>query len=208
LFEKDLDSQKKYNGAICCDDFARDPSCDNLFSADDIPEKDTYLPGSVFFQFACFGYGTPSLSDYNYWIGKPELNSEESFISPFPKKLLSIKNGPVAYIGHDDVAWLHGFYDPKNRVLANRWDSRIFPFKTAIENLLKGQPVGYAMSAMHEEYNIGNQVLSQAMLYLAKKRPISVPFKSELAHTFIKRSDAQNYFIFGDPAVRLRIPAA
>ena len=120
--------------------------------------------------------------------------------------MLSNPEGPIAYVGHVDTAWLHGFWDPKDRMIANRWSTRIFPFKSAVEQLLKSQPVGYAMNPMHEEFNIGNHTLSQAMLLKAKKIPLSAPFKSNLVNTFIKRSDAQNYLILGDPAVRLKIP--
>ena len=57
-----LETQKRYNGAICCQ-HSGDLTLDALFTGEDVPKNEPFLEGAVFFQFACFGYGTPALSN-------------------------------------------------------------------------------------------------------------------------------------------------
>ena len=99
-------TQKKLNGAIYCQGEEDTPLDDLLFTSYDIPDGEPFLEGSVFFQFACFGYGTPSESDFQHWQdGGMVINSQQDFVSDMPKKLLSHERGPLAYIGHVDLAW-------------------------------------------------------------------------------------------------------
>jgi hypothetical protein len=178
--------------------------------ADDVPIDEPFLEGSVFFQFACFGYGTPSQSDFMHWLGSPELNSEEDFVAAMPKRLLAHPRGPVAYIGHLDTAWLHGFDDPNDPSILEKWHPRIAPFVFAVNTLLKEtNPIGMAMVEMNKRYDITNAILTSTLDRLARgKIRINSDYFSRIADTFITRSDAQNYMVFGDPAVRLRIRMA
>lgn len=204
---ENFEFQKKYNGALCCQS-SGPLTLDDLFAADDVPLDQPFLEGSVFFQFACYGYGTPAESDYMHWLGNPELNAEADFVAALPKRLLAHPRGPVAFIGHVDTAWLHGFLDPDSPHIFERWDPRIAPFKRAVECLLQVQPAGLAMAEMNKRYDVGNALLTNAFDRLQRGRTRVTPeFQSRLASTFITRSDAQNYMIFGDPAARLRIPA-
>lgn len=201
-----LDFQKEVNGAICCQHKKGEPFEKWGFTGGDVPFDKPFLEGSIFFQFACFGYGTPAESDYSHWLDKPELNCEKDFVAALPKKLLSHPKGPIAFVGHLDTAWLHGFDDPNNPYPSDRWNPRMSPFVSAVNNLLGTQPVGLAMSEMNERYGIGNAQLSN---FLDRVQRNKVTFEARwqwLVDTFITRSDAQNYMIFGDPAVRLRIP--
>jgi Peptidase family C25 len=198
--------QKRLNGAICCQHSQNDPLENWLFAADDVPLEKTFLEGAVFFQFACFGYGTPSESDFNHWLGRPQLNTSADFVASLPKRLLAHPKGPVAFIGHVDVAWLHGFADPNDPYILERWHPRIEPFVQAVDVLLKVQPVGLAMASMNKRYNIGNALLTSTFDRLQRGKIQMTPeFHTRLVDAFITRSDAQNYFIFGDPGVRLRI---
>jgi hypothetical protein len=201
--------QKRFNGSICCQKVAGTQLIENLFTAADVPSDDKpFLEGSIFFQFACFGYGTPAQSDFSHWVnGNSELNSKIDFISALPKSLLAHPKGPIAYIGHIDTAWLHGFDDPKNPYIIEKWSPRIAPFLFAIDTLLQdANPVGPAMAEMNERFNICNAVLTSALDRLQRnKTTMSPEFFGRLSDTFISRSDAQNYLIFGDPAARPRI---
>ncbi len=206
---ENFETQKRFNGAICCQKVPGTNLVDNLFSADDVPSRDDpFLEGSIFFQFACFGYGTPAVSDFSHWLnGSSEFNSQSDFISSLPKKLLAHPKGPVAYVGHVDTAWLHGFDDPDNPYIIEKWHPRIAPFVCAIDTLLQEtNPVGPAMSEMNSRFNIFNAILTNALDGIQRKGKSMAPeFYNRIADTFIFRSDAQNYLIFGDPAARLRI---
>jgi hypothetical protein len=167
--DQSLDFQKKYNGGICCEHAFGEPTEDWLLSADDVP-NDSFLEGAVFFQFACFGYGTPAQSDYMRWQGDPGLNSNEDFVAALPKKLLAHPCGPIAFIGHCDTAWLHGFDDPQNPNLLSAWHQRLEPFLRAVRVLLGvGQPVGLAMADMSKRYDLLNARLTMACDSLRKK---------------------------------------
>lgn len=206
-----LEIQKRYNGAICCQHSPDDPTESWLYSADDLPQvppDEPFLEGSVFFQFACFGYGTPAESDFNHWLGKPGVNSQEDFVAALPRRLLAHPRGPVAYIGHVDTAWLHGFNDPEAPFLQEAWHPRIAPFVNTVEELLlNSRPAGYAMREMARHYNIGNALLSSTYDRIKRgKVKVDEGFLARLVSAFITRSDAQNYMVYGDPAARLFIP--
>lgn len=204
---EDLEIQKRLNGAICCQ---RTPevktSKDWLFTADDAITEEPFLEGAVFFQFACFGYATPAESDFMHWLGGETVNAKQDFVAALPKRLLAHPFGPVAFVGHVDTAWLHGFDDPDQPFPMDVWDRRIAPFIQALNKLLTVEPVGRAMAAMNERYSTTNAILTGTYDRLKRGRVQPTPqFWSKLADTFITRSDAQNYLVFGDPGARLRI---
>jgi hypothetical protein len=201
-----LETQVRVNGAIVCQ--PSDAGDSDLFTADDIPLGDPVLEGSVFFQFACFGYGTPAESDYMHWLGAPELNSDRDFVAALPKRLLAHPRGPIAFVGHVDTAWLHGFDDPENPYVIERAHPRLMPFAKAVDSLLETRPLGLALEWMNRRYATGSAVLSSALDRM--RRPggsFDQEMRAGIADAFIFRSDAQNYHVFGDPAARLRIPA-
>ncbi len=201
-----LDLQKRINGAICCQGVERSSGDECLYSAEDIPSDRSFLDGSVFFQFACFGYGTPAISDFYHWFREPTLNAEEDFVAAIPKKLLSLPEGPIAYIGHLDAAWVVGFMDPSERFKPISWHSRIRPFKSAVETLLAARPVGLAVEDMNKRLAEHNQAITSAYDTFQEEGNLTKQAIESLAGSFIFRTDAQNYMVFGDPAARVRIP--
>ncbi len=205
-----IDQQKKYNGAICCQ--ARGQlTMQDLFCADDVPAKEPFLEGAVLFQFACFGYGTPAQSDYTHWIAEegmmPRKYADADFIAALPKRLLAHSRGPIVYVGHLDTAFLHGFTDQNDPYLMERWHDRIQPFVHAVDQLLEVQPSGLAMEDMNKKYSISNIMLNGIYDRLQRGTFKWTPdTEKRFLDTWIIRSDAQNYMVFGDPAARLRIP--
>ena len=123
-------------------------------------------------------------------------------------RLLAHPRGPVAFVGHLDTAFLHGFADAANPHSLDRWHNRIAPFKTAIDRLLGVQPSGLAMEDMNRRYAVCNALLTNTY---DRQRRHEVQWTKVLQERFldcwITRSDAQNYMVLGDPAARLRIPA-
>jgi hypothetical protein len=209
LTNKPLEQQKALNGAICCQSRGA-LTLDDLFSAEDVPKSEPFLEGAVFFQFACFGYGTPAQSDYSHWLtGAPEKLASEDFTAALPKRLLGLDRGPIAFVGHVDTAFLHGFTDPHEPHLMERWSNRMQPFVHAIEQLLAVQPSGLAMDGMNRKYSIANALLTTAYDRQRRGTLTWTPDSSRrFVDSWIVRSDAQNYLVFGDPAARLRIPDA
>lgn len=201
-----FETQKRLNGAICCQ-HAGVLTMDALLSAEDIPLNKPFLEGSVFFQFACFGYGTPAQSDYTHWLeGVPEKYTDNDFTAALPKRLLAHPRGPIAFIGHLDTAFLHGFADTAEPHSLDRWHTRISPFVHAVNSLLQIQPSGLAMNDMNMRYSVCNALITNT--YDRQRRGKlnwTDTLKRRFLDNWIIRSDAQNYMVLGDPAARLRI---
>lgn len=203
-------TQQRYNGAICCQDEGGPLTLDQLFSADDVP-SDPFLEGAVVFQFACYGYGTPAQSEYAHWMpetwGKTARNATSDFVAALPKRLLSHPRGPIAFVGHLDTAFLHGFADASQPHTVDRWHARIAPFKRAVDQLLGVQPSGLAMEGINERYSICNAMLTNVSDRIQRGTMTwTEEAKLNFMDTWITRGDAQNYLIFGDPAASLRLP--
>jgi hypothetical protein len=199
--------QESVNGAICCQDLA--PGGVGLFTAADVPQGDKpFLEGAVFFQFACFGYGTPAESDFDHWIGgNGRLSSTKTdFVAALPKRLLAHPRGPIGFIGHVDLAWMHGFTDPDNPHLIERWHPRVETFVAAVRSLIGVEPAGLALERMNRLYNVTNAMLANAVDRMQRPGGTRAEdFQRRVIDTFVLRSDAQNYHVFGDPAARLSI---
>lgn len=201
-----LDIQKRYNGAICCQHQGQ-LTQDHLFLADDVPFDQPFLEGAVFFQFACFGYGTPAESDFAHWVdGIPKKYADSDFVAALPRRLLAHPRGPIAFIGHIDMAFLHGFVEPEVPFIFDRWHSRIAPFKVAVDQFLAVEPSGLAMREMTLRFNTENQRITSVYDRISRNKwQWNADRNVRFLDSWITRSDAQNYMIFGDPAAHLRI---
>lgn len=197
--------QREINGAIVC---TPEPGAtgQSLLAASDIPADTPVAEGAVVFQFACFSAGTPAESDYAHWLGRQCLNAQADFVAALPNRLLAHPRGPLAFIGHVDLAWLHAYDDPDDPDLGESWHPRLRPFITAVETLLAPQPVGLAMTAMNKRFDVGNAGLASAFdLQRRGNLPDTPEYRRKLVRSFITRSDAQNYLVLGDPAVYPRM---
>jgi hypothetical protein len=206
--QQTLEVQKRYHGAICCQKTGQEQEIqDWLFMADDIPSDTPFLEGAVFFQFACFGYGTPAESDYAHWrTGVPQKYADMDFVAALPKRLLAHPRGPIAFIGHLDTAFLHGFADVETPHIFNRWHTRIAPFIEAVDYLLGVQPSGLAMRGMNNRYSVCNALITNTYDRQRRGRlQWDAALEARFLDNWITRSDSQNYMTFGDPAARLRI---
>jgi len=207
-----LATQQRLNGAIAC---ARTGSLDGmLLRAEDVPGDDVACAeGALFFEFACWGYGTPRRSTSDHWVGGGEDdNADEDFVASLPTRLLAHPHGPVAFVGHLDTAWLHGFDDPAKPVpqLGQLYHRRLEPFLTAVDQaLLNRFPAGLALGDL-----TGRTALLSVSLanFFNKLRStgrsldeLNPTERRALADSFIRRNDAMNFLLLGDPAARVRV---
>lgn len=202
-----VEDQMRYNGALCCQTPGH-PRPREIFSADDVPLDRPFMEGAVFFQFACLGYGTPASSDFHHWVPDyPNQFSGREFVSAMPKRLLSHPRGPLAYVGHLDIALLHGFSDPKDPQGTGRWGARMSAFVGTVNKILGVKPYGMALQDINDRFNTANFAITNT--YDRQRRGTfqwNEQNEMRLVDNWLVRTDAQNYMILGDPAVRLRLP--
>lgn len=200
-------NQRTLQGSIVCQDhqFPLEPDKRIGFvSGYDVAEG-FGLPGGIHFLFACYGAGSRSKSDFARYvptdIGRNRLIRTEAkdtdFVSYLPMRLLANpQGGALAVVGHVDPAWIHSLQSPVTK------GRRIYPFGFALARLLRGKPVGYAVTAFNQKYSD----LSTDLLSMIEDLELDdiAPDPEDLGDLWICRNDAQNYAIIGDPAVRLR----
>jgi hypothetical protein len=197
-------------GALLCQDWTGFGSVrpEHYFAAADLAPCRVH--GLVAFFFACFGAGTPRADNFAFGAdapaaGGPErLLADRPFVAALPQALLSHpQGGALAVLGHVERAWVHSFqpldesFRPVGGVGPN-----LTMFRNCVARILSGEPVGHATREISEKYAfLSVQLLS--LLTPAEGRQAEA--ERALVNAWIERTDAQNYVLLGDPAVRLRV---
>lgn len=198
------EARRREQGALC---FGRNTT----LQAGDVPDA-PFLPGGLWLMLACYGAGTPDHSAYWHWLarlrqagqfgGAPDVvlrglpgAGEAPFIAALPKRLLALEHGPLAILGHIDLAWTYSFqeYDEGPQSRAGR-------FLGALRFLVEGERVGVAF----QELVRGTQDIDQQILAVQsglEMGTLSAP--AWLGHLWMARNDLCSYVVLGDPAVRL-----
>jgi hypothetical protein len=194
------------------------------------------LPGGMWLAVACFGAGTAETSDYRHWLDTlrrtghvgseiehvlDTLAHERPFVAAVPKAALADPRGPLAFVGHVDLAWTYSFFDLDDR--PRRRPGRIVG---VIQALLNGHRAGVAMRRLlrfFAEVNTELTALQDAQAR-AGLGPIESPGsagarsnatccgesiddreRARRGHLWMLRQDLAGYVLLGDPAVRLPI---
>lgn len=200
--------QEHEQGAIVCGDWPESGTAavkpEHFLCGRDVREAGALdARGMIAFFFACYGAGTPRYDEYSKQdyktSGKPI--AQRAFIADLPKALLSLERGALAVVGHVERAWGTSFLgevsaDPQ--ALKTRSRAHVAVFESALDQLLKGYPIGDAM----DFFNIRYAALSTEINALDPDR--LDPHK--LVELWTTTHDARGYIIIGDPAVRLALP--
>lgn len=170
-----------------------------------------FVPGGLWFALACYGAGTPAASAYRPWLeslaqqgvgsdiaavlaGLPPPGARP-FIAAAPKAALASPSGPLAVIGHVDLAWTHAFSDTDGRSL-----DRPGRFGHVVRAALRGDRLGTA----HQQLTrfAGEASTELATLYASEAQGYPVdPLRR--ARVWMLRQDVADYVLLGDPAARL-----
>lgn len=190
--------QMSAQGALLCQDWLEfdKPGEDDYFAAADLP-SDASLHGMIAFHFACYSIGTPQLDNFAHEPGTmPPVIAERPFIAALPKAMLAhTRNGALACIGHVERAW-------ECSIVTDGAGPQLLPFQNAIDCILGGKPVGYAMKDFNQRY----AALSTELANVLEQAGFGVAIDNlELANMWVGRNDAGGYLVLGDPAVRLRV---
>ncbi len=203
--------QRSQQGAILCSDWPGQgtPLAQHLLCADDIG-ADAQLMGLIAFLFACYGAGTPHFDDFavqtqkqagQQAAGLGQLERAEiapvPFVAQLPQRLLGHpRGGALAVVGHVDRAWGSSFL----------WEGaqQVATFESALTRLFAGDRLGFVMEDFNNRYaELSTEVA--ARIEAIKYREIVPP--EELARLWTANSDARNYIVIGDPAVKLAVGA-
>ncbi len=187
--------------------------------ANDILGK-TFMPGCLWFMFACFGAGTPSQSKFHHWLaslkrqglfhGHPESvlrslpgGNERPFIAALPQAALANPDGPLGIIGHLDLAWTYSFLELDSGLCTRRADK----FYNLLKLAMNGDRFGVVINELTRAYVAKNTELThrydQAATAQVKGGPAHVD-KARLSHLWMTRQDLLGYTLLGDPAARLQ----
>ncbi|HWO25084.1 MAG TPA: hypothetical protein VNO30_40375 [Kofleriaceae bacterium] len=176
-----------------------------------------FLPGGMWLAVACFGAGTAETSDYRHWLDilrrtghvgseighvLDTLAHERPFVAAVPKAALADPRGPLAFVGHVDLAWTYSFFDLDDR--PRRRPGRIVG---VIQSLLNGHRAGVAMRKLLQffaEVNTELTALEDAQVR-AGLGTIADHERAQRGHLWMLRQDLAGYVLLGDPAVRLPI---
>jgi hypothetical protein len=174
-----------------------------------------FLPGGVWFCFACFSAGTPTHSLYTPWVRElaqtspsmarvlaslPQLPDEEPFIASLPKAALANPEGPLAVMGHVDLAWTLSF-----RAQGQRTHSRFF---RVLRALAQGSRAGPSLMELLRFFSETNMALTAREEHAAREvergRKVFASAQ-EHAYLWLQRQDLMGFILLGDPAVRLPV---
>jgi hypothetical protein len=193
------------NGALCCpreDEAILDPARD-LISTDLIGSAPCF-PGSIIVMQSCYGFGMPSESAMDRRRGLLPGGKREDRVSALPRKWLANPRGPIAFIGHLDIALV-----PKGEAVPRDGFDPLVPFTWLIEAIcLRGHTVGHAMSGLRRTIaNLSNLSLMLLDRHERGKRGLRgrlaswVPARRRMvAEKLLRKNDAGNVLLFGDPA--------
>ena len=180
---------------------------DFFFSGSDLGD-DARLWGAITVFFACFGAGTPRLSDFHHLKEyRPEERlhlADRALLAPLPRRLLSHpKGGALAVVGHVERAWTASFKVPG----LSGPDSRdLQAFEQLFSLLFRGYPIGAAMEEMDSRYaNFSTELTNELFPVLHQGMDYDQDRKFKVARLWTANNDARNYIIVGDPAVRLPV---
>ncbi|WP_428264809.1 hypothetical protein [Haliangium sp.] len=196
-----------------------------------------FLPGGLWLYFACFGAGTPGESSYRHWLevlargGMASAGRLQALLSALPaqggfssgmgRAALANPDGPVAVIGHVDLAWSYSYEDPSPGASGRvRGVGRAQHFVNAMCHLLQRprgaepgdwQPgrVGAAMSKLRAPLGDVGEALNTRYDDCQRRGlgPEGGDAEARLAlgHLWMLRQDLSAYVLLGDPAARLSL---
>jgi hypothetical protein len=190
--------QRPGQGALLCQDWAGFGSFQpaHYYAAADLASA--HVHGMVAFLFACFGAGTPRTDNFLFGSKQPAADSPErlltdrAFVAALPQELLAHpQGGALAVLGHVERAWAHSIQplDENFRPVGNV-GPQLTMFRNCIARILSGEPVGHATVLLLTLVGQGDGSGAES--------------EKALVNAWIERTDAQNYVLLGDPAVRIR----
>jgi hypothetical protein len=178
-----------------------------------------FVPGGIWLMFACFGAGTPGHSAYHPWLARLQQageydedlaavlaslpgEGEPPFLAALPQAALANPDGPLAVIGHLDLAWSYGFHDLDKM----SGGARHRRFHELVAQLVRGSRVGLALggSLMRARTQVQTElaIAAAAEAHAGQDR---LDQRVRLGHRWMVLADLDGYLVLGDPAARMAV---
>jgi hypothetical protein len=187
-------------GALLCQDWpgpllARGPVDEAQYLAGHHLDAGTPVGPKVVFSFACFGAGTPRVSDYPGGPDGAEELAASGFTARLPQRLLGSRaGGALAFVGHIDRAWSCSF-------LWKGLAAQVTPFESTLLALMDGARLGSAMESLSSRYaEIATELTHRLDGLRRRGKRID---DADLVGLWTAMHDARAYVVLGDPAVRV-----
>ena len=218
-YNEDDPNQRALQGALLCQNWKADGltstdtsiahtsiQAEQILSAEDMTRK-VNLTGTIAFLFACYSAGTPQFDSYYRMAFKEQGKAiaKKPFIAALPQRMLRLQErGALAVVGHVERVWGASFLaagqnSPDGTPAGNGKQTAVF--ENAIDQLLRGHPIGSALDCFNMRYAALSTELTNLYHEIGNNPTISQAY--ELAELWTANNDAQGYIILGDPAVRL-----
>jgi hypothetical protein len=221
VFDPGEERQRAHQGAIVCSDWPgpdHGVAREHYFAGEDV-SGDGRMP-ELAFLFACHSGGSPEWDSFpkdrqteralrGDEMELPRL-APEPFLAALPRTLLAHPGGGSrAVIAHVDRAWTTSFDWNLGRGGPDRPNVPKL-FRAALEALLDGKRVGYAMEPFGSLYGSLTRSFTShweaRALATTARRNSSMGRPEQLARAFRAANDARSFVVFGDPATRLHPP--
>lgn len=188
----------------------------SALTPEDIRQR-AFMPGGVWFYFACFGAGSPRGSVYLPWLARLVRDNRmradildnvqrtrpvdgRPFMGALPQAALANPRGPLAVISHIDLAWTYGFHNQRTG------QSHTQRFEGAVASLVRGHRVGVALNSLTRAAWLADGALRRQYQTDEEARCSHrrLPtHASDRAALWMERHDLTRYVLLGDPAVRV-----
>jgi hypothetical protein len=123
---------------------------------------------------------------------------EPPFVAALPRAALANPEGPLAIIGHLDLAWTYGFVEPRGARRPSR-------FVEVLKQMWTGRRVGVAMKELLRHASSVESHLASLAQGDAELAPGETPRPEAVhrGHLWMSRHDLAGYLLLGDPAARV-----
>jgi hypothetical protein len=189
-------------------------------TAEDIASR-PFLPGGAWFYFACYGAGTPGESAFHHWLSSLRdlglygrdidavlrslpAKGERPFVAALPQAALANPDGPLAVMGHVDLAWSFSFQD-----VGTTGKYRPARFQDIFRTIVAGKRIGAASWELQRFFNLASTDLSTLYDRDARAKaqgdetPEDKKRRTRKATLWMLRQDLSAYVLLGDPAAYL-----
>ena len=193
-------------------------------TAEDVAGR-PFLPGGAWFFFACFSAGTPTRTAYRHWLARlkeaglavrqsdidgvlTSLAKDESFVAALPQAALANPDGPLAVMGHVDLAWTFSFQDGLSKSF------RSSRFQNVFRGIVERARIGPSYYDLQRVFNVANNDLTGMLNEEEEARELNRTLADEKdrplrkAGLWMLRQDLTAYVLLGDPAARIAATAS